>query len=463
VRILIASAVVLCLIDSVLPACAADPATPLVIEAWINDGPKRRFDTCIVDRLDHFDSSSRAPLDVYGGWKTKRYDATGFFYSKKIGNRYWLIDPLGYRFLHVAVNSVSPGNSPTNRETLAPRFSSRERWRDQTIALLCKHGFNGTGNWSDDELLSTGRPRLVQTRGLNFMGTYGRKTGRVVQQPGHLGYPNECIFVFDPQFQKHADQVASRTAAWKNDPYLLGYFSDNELPFPRDLLDRYLRLKPSDPGHQAAQRWLNEQGTERSQINDDLREAFRGFVVDRYLSICKQAIRKYDPNHLFLGPRFYGSEKRSEAVFRAAGKHLNVVAINLYGQWSPSKEMLRQCTEWSGRPVMITEWYAKGDDSGMENSTGAGWTVATQQERGWFYQNFTLALLESQVCVGWHWFKYMDNDPRDLTADPSNRNSNKGIVTAAYEPWQPLLGAMKQLNNCAYPLTEWFDEGQHDE
>ena len=41
---------------------------------------------------------------------------------------------------------------------------------------------------------------------------------------------------------------------------------------------------------------------------------------------------------------------------------------------------------------------------------------------------------------------------------PSNRNSNKGIVTAAYEPWQPLLDAMKQLNDCAYPLAAWFDE-----
>ena len=101
--------------------------------------------------------------------------------------------------------------------------------------------------------------------------------------------------------------------------------------------------------------------------------------------------------------------------------------------------------------MIITEWYAKGDDSGMENLTGAGWTVATQQERGWFYQNFTLALLESQVCVGWHWFKYMDNDPRDRKTDPSNRNSNKGIVTAAYEPWQPLLDAMKQLNDSRLP------------
>ena len=60
--------------------------------------------------------------------------------------------------------------------------------------------------------------------------------------------------------------------------------------------------------------------------------------------------------------------------------------------------------------------------------------------------------------MGWHWFKYKDNDPRDRRTDPSNRNSNKGIVTAAYGPWQPLLDAMKQLNDCVYRLAEWFDK-----
>jgi len=83
--------------------------------------------------------------------------------------------------------------------------------------------------------------------------------------------------------------------------------------------------------------------------------------------------------------------------------------------------------------------------------------VATQQDRGWFYQNFTLGLLESKVCVGWHWFKYIDNDPTDLKTDPSNRDSNKGIVNVKYEPYQPLLDAMQELNHAAYPLTDYFD------
>ena len=67
----------------------------------------------------------------------------------------------------------------------------------------------------------------------------------------------------------------------------------------------------------------------------------------------------------------------------------------------------------SGKPILITEWYAKGVDSGMANTGGAGWLVKTQRERGLYYQKYTLGLLESKVCVGWHWFRYSDNDQDD--------------------------------------------------
>jgi len=118
---------------------------------------------------------------------------------------------------------------------------------------------------------------------------------------------------------------------------------------------------------------------------------------------------------------------------------------------------MKRWTEWSGKPFLITEWYAKGMDSGYSNLSGAGWTVKTQRDRGLFYQNFTLGLLESGDCVGWHWFKYMDNDPADLSTDPSNRNSNKGIVTIRFAPYAPLLEAMKELNSQVYSLAEHFD------
>jgi hypothetical protein len=41
-------------------------------------------------------------------------------------------------------------------------------------------------------------------------------------------------------------------------------------------------------------------------------------------------------------------------------------------------------------------------------------------------------------------------------ADPSNRDANKGIVDPRYQPYQPLLDAMKQINDRAYSLAACF-------
>ena len=65
--------------------------------------------------------------------------------------------------------------------------------------------------------------------------------------------------------------------------------------------------------------------------------------------------------------------------------------------------------------------------------------------------------MESKVCVGWHWFKYADNDPTDLSADPSNIDSNKGVVSNRYDPYNDLLTAAKRINERAHRLADYFD------
>jgi hypothetical protein len=67
-----------------------------------------------------------------------------------------------------------------------------------------------------------------------------------------------------------------------------------------------------------------------------------------------------------------------------------------------------------------------------------------------------LTLLRSNSCVGWHWFKYQDNDPTDTTADPSNRDSNKGMLDNRYEVYPDLVETMKAVNERRYGLMEQF-------
>jgi hypothetical protein len=138
------------------------------------------------------------------------------------------------------------------------------------------------------------------------------------------------------------------------------------------------------------------------------------------------------------------------------GKYVDVISVNYYGVWGPDLDQMARWYETSGKPVIITEWYAKAEDTGLANKKGAGWLVRTQQDRADFYQHFTLGLLESRTCVGWHWFKYHD-DPKESTNLDSAGGVNKGMFTQTLEPRETILNAARAVNLQAYPLTEFFD------
>jgi hypothetical protein len=386
--------------------------------------------------------------------------ASGFFRTTQHDGRWWLVDPEGNLFIHRGVSSVRENRTKQGRQAQRQRYGSSANWAAATAKLLRDHGFNGTGAWTDDEALQSTGGGLVYTRLWSFMSAYGRKRGGTYQKPGHTGYPGDCPFIFDPAFAVFCEEYAQQLTATKDDPWLLGHFTDNELPWNRKMLENYLSLPAGDAGREAAEQWLRERhgpDATAKHVNDQDRGDFLEFAADRYFSVVAAAIRKHDPNHMVLGTRFHGGALKLPEVFRAAGRHVDVVSVNYYHAWAPDQEWLQSWSAASGKPVMITEWYAKAVDSGMVNKGGAGWLLRNQTDRGMFYQNFTLGLLESPACVGWHWFKYQDNDPDDWAADPSNRDSNKGIMTNRYKEYPDLLAAMRELNTRSYGLIRHFD------
>ena len=177
-------------------------------------------------------------------------------------------------------------------------------------------------------------------------------------------------------------------------------------------------------------------------------EAFLQHVCETYFRIVTAAMDRHLPNHLYLGPRLINSSANADAVLRAGRDYVDIWSINHYGAWAPSTARMDRWLELTGKPFMITEFYAKGADSGMDNAGGAGWTVPTQQDRGRFYQHFTLHLLAHCGNVGWHWFKYID----DADDNPKKTFSNKGILDTDYQPYTPLLNDMAELNRQVYRL-----------
>jgi hypothetical protein len=417
--------------------------------------------TQILSRLEGFRPAGPRPLSRYGGLLEGRAAATGFFRAERAGDRWWLIDPEGHPYLGMGVVSVAPGTSPRTQAAFADAFGSTAAWADSTAARLRSWGFNSVGAWSSGQSLARSRTGMAWAPNWNFMSSYGAERGGITQQAGHAGYPNDAIFVFDPAFPEFCDRHARQLAAVKDDPWLLGHFSDNELPWPADALRKYLGLPAAEPGRQAAQKWLDARKGKASTAADVTaadEEAFRSYQAGTYFTIVAAAIRKFDPNHLFLGPRFHGRALGDSLVVKAAGKHLDVVAFNWYHSWTPDTVRMANWARWAGKPFLITEWYAKGADApGLANTSGAGWLVRTQKDRGHYYQNFALGLLRNKACVGWQWFKYQDNDPEDGSTDPSNRDSNKGILDLRYSPYVDLVAAMRDLNVEAYSLVEFLD------
>lgn len=452
--------------------CKAQYGGKLFIEARKDnkDSVWLKYEANTVGTLPGFEQKPELPTSEYGGWKDWKSKATGFFRTEKVNDRWWIIDPEGYPYIHKAVVAFNPGKSEKQKQVFQDKFGGLDAWMQQSSDMLKDYGFNGAGAWTNVDLLRQQKQPLVYTMIVSPMGAYHKdhlkKFGGKYEEAGWQGYRFDLAMVFDKEFDGYITEAMKPVAAYRNDKYLLGYFTDNELPWVFDALDRHLtKLAKTEQGYLAAEKWLKERkGADATvqDINDEDRAAFTAFYFETYMQKVVTALRKADPNHLYLGCRFNQDKERQELsnpeIFKVAGKYMDVVSVNHYRKWEPDQKIFDNWAAWSGKPVIITEWYTKAEDSGLPNNTGAGWLVHSQKDRGLFYQNFTLGLLRNKNCVGWHWFKYMDNDPEDKTTDPSNRDSNKGVVDRYFKPYTPLLEQMKIINTNTYNLIRYFDE-----
>ena len=392
-----------------------------------------------------------ASFSTYGGIKADRHAATGYFHTEKSGRRWWLIDPEGYPFIHVGVVDLKfPKGSGT-----------REEWAAATTELLHANGFNGAGAWFDTDLLRASKRPVTYSKIWNFMASMAGSAVAFSKRRATWATPRTAFSFSIQRFVPFCDDYAKRLSSTKDDPWLLGHFSDNELPFYSKTLTNFLTLPPDDAGRQSGRsvaRGTPREASRRARHHG--RDAAGLFSATSPSATCRSP-RRLCANTIpitFASVRVLTSRRCNQnPCLKRAGRHLDVIAVNYYHAWSPDPMRTSNWVKWSGKPFLVTEWYAKGMDSGFSNTTGAGWVVKTQADRGRFYQNFTLGLLESGGCVGWHWFKYRDNDPTSKTADPSNLDSNKGIVNLRLEPYAPLLQAMRELNQQVYALAAYFD------
>ena len=413
-----------------------------------------------------------AKYDEYGGLmdESMKQEATGFFYVKKIGDRWWNIDPLGYPMFRVSMVSVALGSSPLQEERLLAKYGSKDKWAQATTDRLRELGFNSYGAWCTISTFIDNNMPLNQTQNLSVASNYASKIDTNISDSGSTKIVGNVIPAFDPDFATYAERrIESIVKKYKDSPYIYGWMSDNELPQNVNALDNALEFDTTDPRfiYSYATAWTfmylktGKADVSTADITEELRKEFHAMMYDKYFSVVAPLIKKYDPNHMYIGSRFHSNGIKYEYLWRVAGYWCDAITYNYYSAWEADFELVANQVKWAGKPFVVTEWYAKGmdvweKDNRMTNASGAGWTVRTQDDRGKFYQNFALSLLECKGCVGFDWFKYIDNDP-DEEGAKYEENSNKGIVDNYGEEYTVLTDYMKELNHQKYNLIEFFD------
>lgn len=401
-----------------------------------------------------------------------------YFTLQKRSGVWWFVDPSGKPLISAGVDQISyrpdiirGTKTDPYLQNISKIYTNEDAWGVAAIERLRRWGFNTIGAWSDADLWSRGTPYTVI---LNIAAHAGADWQK--------GVP---VDVYDPKFQKTATEIANRECAPRaNDPDLVGYFSDNELRWGPDwrgkqsMLAMYLSLPPSTPGRQHAVEFLkrkyagkiatlNRAWNIRATSFNNLptpaaTDAYHADSLDflsqmaaRYFEVCARAIHQADPHHLYLGARIAG--KPPDPVFRAA-RRADAVSINIY-RFDP-RPLVRRVYKLTGKPVLVTEFAFRAENSDLPNTQGAGPKVPDQAARAEAYRDYVTWLESLPEAVGYHWFKWCD-EPKQGRFD--GENSNYGLMNIKDKPYQGFVEAVKVANQEAVRVHEKSAKAAADE
>ncbi|MEA2755451.1 MAG: hypothetical protein QOJ54_1740 [Aliidongia sp.] len=376
----------------------------------------------------------------------------------------WLVTPCGAEFFSAGVN-VLDGGAPQRRAGDRLWYSwtafepSIDAWADEARTRLSQWGFNSAGGWS----LPPGELRLPEIANLEL--------GRLSQF--HWFDP------FDPAIEDRMMAEAEKLVApYKNSPYRIGYFSDNEVGWWNGALFVFYSQKPA--ANFTKQRWvrflqerydgrwsrfaadfvppqdvgdwdalLASEAVTKLRPNSNGIQAVRGWtgiVAERYYALTEKAIRAADPDALLFGDRlpiYY-----DPVAIRAESGHVDAIATN-YNVDSGDGWVSRYYFDGlhaltNGKPVLISEWFfaATQNRSGNLNN-GHLMTVATQSDRAEGAAQAVAQFAEIPDLVGLHWFQYADN-PKGGRAD--GEDYDFGLVDTDDHPYEQLAAAIAPRN-----------------
>lgn len=477
-------------------------------------------------------------LDPYGGLLAgPAFEAKGFFRTEKREGRWYLVTPDGHGFFSMGVNAVAADGGrtyvegregmfkalPSEGQALAAFYGQGNnndgnassqgrgfkqgrwydfyaanlqrshaascppatqeqpqpdcpapavdaaRWQAHTLDRLQAWGFNTLGNWSDPALGQA--QRVAYTLPLSIVGDYASiSTG--MDWWGRMPDP------FDPRFAMATERaVAIATRDHRDDPWLIGYFADNELAWAApggDPKARYglaygtLRLTTDVPAKRAflkqlRDKYRNQEGLSKAwgidlqawelmedpgfeaplpdpqhpEIERDY-QYFQQVFAETYFKTIADALKWHAPNHLLLGGRYAVSTP--EAV-KACAEFCDVLSFNFYTLKPDDGYDFAQLAELD-KPVLVSEFQFGSRDR------GPFWPgpveLVREEDRGPAYGNFLKAALAQPMIVGAHWFQYLDQPASGRLLD--GENGHLGLVAITDVAWPGFVDAVRKSN-----------------
>ncbi|RDS79112.1 beta-agarase [Dyella monticola] len=457
-------------------------------------------------------------FDAYGGRQDIALTRTGWFHTQQANDRWWLVTPDGHAFFSLGVNAVTSGDTRTyvqgrefmfadlppdtapwsafygasdsrdaERGASAGIGSNQGRWfdfyaanlyrvngarwltawRTRTLDRLQAWGFNTIGNWSDDGLGAL--HRVAYTLPIYIRGDFGNVSSG-------YDYWGRMPDPFDPRFAQAVEQaVTHATASSRDDPWLLGYFADNELAWAGQgpqghwgLAMGTLRGEARSAAKQAfiamlkhkygaasklATAWgialtdwsalnaTNFSAPEPNAAHPAIAEDYSAWLrryADQYFSLVAAAIHRHDPHHLFLGGRF--AVNTPEAVASCA-RYCDVISFNVYADL-PQHGVDVAALHELNKPAMITEFHFGSDDRGPFGKGVV--SVWNEGQRGEAYARFVRAAARDPSIVGTHWFEYIDEPATGRLID--GENSHIGLVGITDIPFAGFVDVVRRTN-----------------
>lgn len=438
----------------------------------------------------------------YGGWAAgPQLTASGFFRVEKHEGKWWLVDPAGRLFWSHGIDCVRMLDStfveeredwfedfPGQQPGFAEFMSSRARALKGHYAGRTARGFSFAGanlkrKYGDDWKQTV--PVLIHQRlrhwGLNTIANWSDEGVRLLRHTpytdtvssrgapdiaGSEGYWGKFPDVFDPAFERGLRaSMAGRVDRSANDPWCIGYFSDNEMSWGDDasLALAALRSPESQAAKQAFVSDLREKYDDVSELNtawgtrhaswDALlasREApdaakaradltaFYDRTAGQYFRAVRDAIKAVAPNQLYLGCRFAWVNDRAAI---AAGKYCDVVSYNRY-----ERSVADFRFPGGDKPLIIGEFHFGALDRGLFH-TGLV-PVENQAARARAYRDYVTGALEHPQFVGSHWFQYQDEPTTGRTYDEENYQI--GFVDIADTPYEETIAASRAVGSTLY-------------